>query len=144
MSALGEVVADLEPVLPPAEIARGASGEVVRESKKYLCPEGLEKRAPGIARQRGLKRADALRRDDRNALGLAGKTEELFVARRRPLPSGSEMMVFVAEEKHLPEIPLRVSLNLWDAIQDGPLEVELHHDSQGLCQPGVHDCRKIE
>src|ERR1019366_953076 len=109
MSALGKVVADFELVLPPAEVARGASGEVVRERQKYFCPEGLEKSAPGIARQRGLERADTLRRDDRNALGLAGKTEELFVARRLTLPNGSEMMVFVAEEKHLPEISLRVS-----------------------------------
>src|ERR1700693_2206 len=54
------------------------------------------------------------------------------------------MVVVVAEEKHLPEIPLWVSLNLRDAIEHGPLEVELHHYPQGLCQPGVHDCGKIE
>ena len=129
MATLGKVVADLEPVLPPAEIARGASGEVVRESKKYLCPEGLEKSAPGIARQRGLKRADALRRDDRNALGLTGKTEEFFVASWLTLPNGSEMMIFIAEEKHLPEIALWLCLNLRDTFQDGPLEVKFHHDS---------------
>src|SRR6267378_3755651 len=54
------------------------------------------------------------------------------------------MVVLVAQEKHLPEIPLRVSLNLRDAIEHGPLEVEFHHYPQGLCQPGVHDCWKIE
>src|SRR5208283_3679041 len=144
MSALREVVADLEPVLPPAEIARGASGKVIRERQKYLCPEGLQKGAPGFTRQRGLERADALRRDDRNALRLSRETEELFVACRLTLPHGSEMMVFIAEEKHLPEIALWLCLNLRDAIQNGPLEVELHHDSQGFCQPGVHDCGKIE
>src|SRR5271166_1298235 len=144
MSALGEVVADLEPVLPPAEIARGASGKVIRERQKYLCPEGLQEGAPGFTRQRGLERADALRRDDRNALGLSRETEELFIASRLTLPNGSEMMVFVTQEKHLPEIALRVSLNLRDAIEHGPLEVELHHYSQGFCQPGVHDGGKIE
>src|SRR6266852_4037341 len=76
MSALREIVADLEPILPPAEVARGASGKVVRESEKYFCPECLQKGAPGFTGQRGLERADALRRDDRNALGLTGKTEE--------------------------------------------------------------------
>src|ERR1035437_2081750 len=54
------------------------------------------------------------------------------------------MVVFVAEEKHLSEIPLRVSLNLRDTIEHGSLEVELHHYPKGLCQPGVHDCWKIE
>ncbi len=75
---------------------------------------------------------------------MARKTEELFVARRLTLPDGGEVMVLVAQEKHLPEIPLRVSLNLRDAIEHGPLEVELHHYSQGLRQPGVHDCGEIE
>src|SRR5258708_18234101 len=115
MSALGKVVADFEPVLPPAEVARGAGGEVVRERQKYFCPEGLEKRAPGIARQRGLERADTLRRDDRNALRLAGKTEELFVTTLFTLPHRCEMVVFLAEKKHLPEIALQVVLNLRDA-----------------------------
>src|SRR5258708_18032269 len=136
MSALREVVADLEPILAPAEVARGASGKVVRESEKYLCPECLQKGAPGFTGQRGLERADALRRDDRDALGLTGKTEEFFVASRLTLPNGSEMVVLVAEEKHLPEITLWLRLNLRDATQHGPLEVELHHYSQGLCQPG--------
>src|SRR5258708_31497000 len=54
------------------------------------------------------------------------------------------MVVFIAQEKYLPEIALRVSLNLRDAIEHGPLEVKLHHYPQGLCQPGVHDCGKIE
>src|SRR6266851_3772854 len=54
------------------------------------------------------------------------------------------MVVFVSQEKHLPEITLWVSLNLRDAIEHGPLEVELHHYPQSLCQPGVHDCGKIE
>src|ERR1700674_4279002 len=54
------------------------------------------------------------------------------------------MMVFVAQEKSLPEIPLWVSLNLRDAIEHGSLEVELHHYPQGLCQPSVHDCGEIE
>ena len=104
----------------------------------------MEKGAPRFTGQRGLERTDALRSDDRNALGLPGKTEEFFVASRLSLPNGSEMMIFVAEEKYLPEIALWLCLNLRDTFQDGPLEVEFHHDSQGFCQPGVHDCGKIE
>jgi hypothetical protein len=96
------------------------SGEVVRGRRKYLGPKGLQLGAPGIARQGGLERADALRRDDWNALGPAGKTEESFISSRLSLAYGSEMVVLVAAEKHLPEITLWLRFNLRDAIKAQP------------------------
>jgi hypothetical protein len=54
------------------------------------------------------------------------------------------MVVFVTQKKHLPKILLWVGLDLRDTIQDGSLEVELHHHAEGLCQPRVHNCWEIE
>src|SRR5260370_39458644 len=144
MSAFGEVVAGLEPVLARAERTCGLRGEVIRQGEKHFGSEGLEQCAPGLTRQRGFERADTLGRDDRYALGLTRQTEELFIAGGFALPDRGEVLVLVAEEKDLAEILFRVGFDLRDAIQDSTLEIELHHYAQGLGKPRVHPDGKVQ
>ena len=47
-------------------------GEFVRKGEEDLCAEGLHEGTPGLAGQGRAQRADALRGNDGNALGLAG------------------------------------------------------------------------
>ena len=108
MAAFREVVADFELVFPPAKLACGARGEVIRKREENLGAEGLQERAPGIAWQGGLERTDALRGDDRDALRLARETEEFLVSRGIVFAYGCEVLVLIAEEENLPEMPLRV------------------------------------
>ena len=50
-------------------------------------------------------------------------------------PDGGEVLVLVADEEDLSEILARGwLLDLRDAVQDSALEVELHHDADGLGQ----------
>src|SRR5208283_5316740 len=102
VAALGKVVAGLEPVLASTERTRGLRGEVVRQRQEHLGSEGLEQGAPALAGQGGFEGADALGGDDRDASGLTGQTEELFIAGRFTLANCGEMLVFVAEKKDLP------------------------------------------
>src|SRR6185369_5173801 len=127
MAAFRQVIADLQAVFPAAELACGPCGKVVGETKKNLRPERLEEGPPAVARKRGTQRADTLGRDDRNALGLPREAEKFFVSGRIAFADRSEMLVFVAEKENLAKIPVFVRFNLWDAIQDGALEIELHH-----------------
>src|ERR1700724_760003 len=91
MSALGKVVAYLEPVLPPAEVARGTSGEVVRERQKYFCPKGLEKSAPSVAWQRGLGVIGQVG----STLGKLGVNIATFALGRRNSAQGAEAVSLV-------------------------------------------------
>src|ERR1051326_1075693 len=144
MAALRQVVAGLEFVFPPAEIAGGARREIVRKSEEYFCSERLQESAPGFAGQRRFERADALRGDDGNTPWLAGQTEELLIARRLALPDRRKMLVFVAEKKNLTEVGVSILLHLWNAIQNGTLEVELQHDAQGLGEARIHGDGKVK
>ena len=54
------------------------------------------------------------------------------------------MLVFVAKEENLPEILLRVRLDFRNAVKDGALEIELHHDAQCLRESGVHADGEIQ
>src|SRR5260370_27540808 len=144
MSAFGEVVAGLEPVLARAERTCGLRGEVIRQREKHFGSEGLEQRAPGLPRKRGFERADTLGCDSRYALGLARQTEELFITGGFALPDRGEVLVFVAEEKDLAEMLIRMGFDLRDAIQDSTLEIELHHYAQGLSKSRVHPDRKVQ
>src|SRR6266851_5782822 len=76
VTAFGQAVADFELVLASAEMARRARGEVIRQREKYLGAEGLQKRAPAFAGQRGSQRTDALGGDDGDAFRLARETED--------------------------------------------------------------------
>ena len=79
----------------------------------------MQQGAPRFPRQRGLEGTDALCSDDGNTFRLTGQTEELFVARRFAFADGSEMLVFIAEEKDLPE----VILGILESTQKGDLDV---------------------
>src|SRR6267154_1707987 len=144
MAAFRKVVACLQSVFPSTEIAGGTRGEVIGKTQKYLGTESLQESPPGFTRQRGLERTDALRRDDWNALWLAGQTEEFFITGGLALPDRRKMLVFVAKKENLTEIGLSILLHLWNAIQNGALEIELQHDAQGLGEAGIHRDRKVE
>src|SRR5438270_3914854 len=77
VAAFREVVAGLEPLLAPAEPARGLGREIVREREEHFGSKGLHQSSPGLPRQRGLERTEALRGDDGYAFGLPGQAEEL-------------------------------------------------------------------
>src|SRR5690349_18336168 len=106
--ALGNVVARLEPILFPAQLASGSCREVVRQCKKDLGAERLEQGPPRLARQCGFQGTDALRRDNRNTTRLSRETEELFIARWLVLSNGGEVLVFVAEKQDLAKVPVAV------------------------------------
>src|SRR3954471_23128377 len=67
----GDAVARLEALGFATEIRGDERTKVVRERQEDFCAQALEQRAPGFTRQHASERADALRGDDRNALGLA-------------------------------------------------------------------------
>ncbi len=127
-----------------AEVACHLRAEVVREGKEDLGAERLKQRAPGLAGQRGPHRADALGRHDRDAPGLTRQVEELLVARGIVFADGGKLVVFVAEKQHLPEVLLRMALDHRDAIQDGPLEVELHEGPDRPGQAGIAGYGKVQ
>src|ERR1700722_17628811 len=142
--ALCEVVADFQLILPSAQLAGGARGEVIGKREKNLGAEGLQKSAPALARQRRAKRTDALRGDDGDTLRLARETKEFLVARWIVIAYGGEVLVLIAQEEYLAEIAIWVRLDLRYTIEDCSLEVELHHDAKGLRKSGVHPDGEIE
>ena len=93
-------VARLEAFDLAAQIRRHLRAEVVGQRQEDLRPQALQERAPRLARERGSQRADALRRDDRNAARLPRQREELLVAGRLVLARRRERLVFVADEQH--------------------------------------------
>src|SRR5205085_6684353 len=118
--------------------------KIVREREEHLGSEGLHQGSPALSRQRGLERAEALRGDNRNAFGLAGQAEELLIAGGLALSDRGEVLVFIAEEKDLPEIFLRVGLDLRNAIEHAALEIELHGHAESSRKPGIHAHGKIQ
>ena len=77
--------------------------------------------------------------DNWNALRLPRKAKELFIADRLVFADRGEVLVFIAEEQDLAEVVL-VCLDGWDAVQDGPFEIELQHHAKGFGETGVR-CR---
>lgn len=59
------------------------------------------------------------------------------------LPRRSEFLVLVADEEHLAVVFGRVGFDLGDSIQDGALEIELHHDADSLGQTGIKRHREV-
>jgi hypothetical protein len=104
----------------------------------------LQQGAPRFPRQRGLEGTDALRGDDRDALGLPRQAEELFIAGRLTLTDRGEVLVFIAEKQNLPEVALGILFHHGHAVEHGPLEVEFHHHPNRFGQTGIHANRKIQ
>lgn len=77
----------------------------------------------------------ALRRDDRNALGLSGEIEELSVAGRIAFSDRREVLVFIAEEEDMSKILVFFRFDLRDAVQHRAFKIALHHHADGLGQP---------
>src|SRR5580704_18367854 len=78
---LGEVVTYLELVFASAQLAGSSGREIIRECEEYLRAKSLQECAPSVTGESGLERTYALGSDNRDALRLAGETEELLVAR---------------------------------------------------------------
>src|SRR5256884_9301779 len=131
-------------LFPYTTLFRSLGREIVREREEHFGSKGLHESSPGLPRQRGLERTEALRGDDRYAFGLAGQAEELLVAGGLALSDRGEVLVFITEEKDLPEISFRLSFDLRNAAEDGALEIELHHHAEGSCKTGVHARGKIQ
>ena len=55
-----------------------------------------------------------------------------------------EVLLFIADEEHLPEVLVRIGFDFRDAVDHSPLEVELHHDADGLGQTRIQRHRKVE
>lgn len=85
-----------------------------------------------------------MRRDDRNTLRLSGKTEKFLVPGRIAFANGGEVLILVAEEQDLAEVACGMVLHFGNAVEDGALEIKLHHDAQSLRESGVHANRKIQ
>src|SRR5262249_52645227 len=90
------------------------------------------------------QRPEPLGRDDWNAFWLTGEAEELLVAGRVVFADRSEMLIFVAQEHYLPEVLPGMSFDFGHAIEDGALEVELHHHANRFRQARIHPHWKIE
>src|SRR5437588_12460436 len=75
---------------------------------------------------------------------MAGQAEELLVAGGLALSNRGEVLVFITEEENLPEISFRLGFDLRNAVEDGALEIELHHHAEGSCKTGVHAHGKIQ
>src|SRR5262249_10218629 len=99
-----EVVTNFEAVLAATEFACRFRRKIVGKTKEDLGPEGLQKRSPGVSGKRRFQRADALRRGNRNAFGLARQAEEFLVASRIAFSHRREVLVFIAEEENLTEV----------------------------------------
>src|ERR1700686_675607 len=74
---LREVVTDLKLVFASAQLAGGSGREIIRECEEYLRAKSLQECAPSFTGESGLERTYALGSDNRDALRLAGETEEL-------------------------------------------------------------------
>ena len=131
-------------VLLAAQFAGGLGRESIRLRQKNLSPERLQHRAPGFPRQRVVQRADALRRDDRDAAGLSGEGKKLLIAVGIVLPRGGEFVVLVADKKHLPPVAVGILFDLGNPVQHGTLEVEFHHAADGSGQAGVEAHREVD
>ena len=82
-----------------AQVRRHLRAEVIGQRQEDLRPKALQQRAPRLAGERGPERADALRRDDRNAPRLPREREELLVARGLVLARRRERLVLIAHEQ---------------------------------------------
>ena len=131
MAAFRQVVADFQAVFPAAKFACCLRREIVREAQKDLCTKSLEQTSPTVPGKRGTQGADALCSDDRNAFGLPGEAEELFVASRIALADRCEVLVFIAEEEDLAKMPILFRFNLRDGHYS-LLRVRLHMDGKEL------------
>ena len=74
-----------------------------------------------------LSRTDALRCHDGNAPRLPEKAEELFIASGLVLSNSRKVLVLIADEEDLAKIALPVRFHLWDAVEDSPLKIQIHH-----------------
>src|SRR5260370_30568384 len=63
---------------------------------------------------------------------------------RRPPRSTLFPYTTLFRSENLPEILLRVRLDFRNAVKDGALEIELHHDAQCLRESGVHADGEIQ
>jgi hypothetical protein len=144
MATFRQVIADLQLILPPAELAGCFRREIIGKSEENLGAKRLEKRAPALARHGGFQRADALCGDDRDALRLSGEAEKLLVSSRFVLANGDEVLVFVTKEQGLAEVLIRMRFDHRDAIENGALKIELHHDAEGSGKARVHGNREVQ
>ena len=119
-------------VLLAAQFAGGLGRESIRLRQKNLSPERLQHRAPGFPRQRVVQRADALRRDDRDAAGLSGEGKKLLIAVGIVLPRGGEFVVLVADEEHLPPVAFGILLDLGNPVQHRPLAPVILNEVKNL------------
>ena len=103
-----------------------------------------KKRPPRVARQRGFQRADALCGHDGNALRLAREAEELLVASGSFSPTVAKCWYSSHRNSTCRKCLVWVCLHIRDAIENGPFEVELHHDAQGTGKTGIHSDGKIQ
>src|SRR5260370_31199046 len=63
---------------------------------------------------------------------------------RRPPRSTLFPYTTLFRSENLPEILLRVRLDFRNAVEDGALEIELHHHAQCLREAGVHADGEIQ
>ena len=96
--AFREVIAGLQFVLAPANLAGDSRGEVIGKRQKDLGAKCLEKSSPGFPRQRGLEGTDALGRDDRDTFGLPRQAEELLITGRLAFTDCGEVLILIAEK----------------------------------------------
>ncbi len=104
----------------------------------------MQKRSPSLAGQDRFQGTDALGRYNRDAFGLAREAEKLLVARGFVLADSGEVLIFVADEENLAEVFLRMLRHVRYAIQDGSLEVELHHDAHRAGQAWIQSDGEIQ
>ena len=75
---------------------------------------------------------------------LPGERKKLLVAVGIVLPCGGEVVVPFADEEHLPPVSVGILLDLGNPVQHSPLEVELHHATDGTGQAGVQAHREVD
>jgi hypothetical protein len=95
-----------------------------------------------------LRRPKALSALSTNALESIRRTrprlKNFLVAGRFVLSGRGEVLVFVAHEEDLTEVLFLMGFDHGHTIQNGPFEIELHHDAEGLRETGTHSDREIQ
>ena len=82
--------------------------------------------------------------DDGDALGLGCEREALFVAAGVVLADGGELLVLVADENRLPEIPCRIRLYFRRPQQERLQPSVLEHDVDGAPERRIRSRRHIQ
>src|SRR5262249_52527517 len=107
--------------------------------QKHLRSETLKESSPTlVARKRGSKRTDALRRHDRDESRLARHRKRSFVAGWLGFANRRKGVVLVGDKQNVAPGHFGVGCDFRDALQDRPLKIQFEKHAESPRQAWIH------